>query len=645
MSSPRALALPSLFEFFGRGGLLQKALPAFENRPSQLEMARAVEEALRDRRHLFVEAGTGTGKTLAYLIPALRSGRRVIVSTGTRNLQEQLVFKDIPLAERALDRRLNVVCMKGRSNYACRQKIADFERQPELLDEGGPDQLIAVREWVRTSIAGDRSELESLPEKSLLWERLNARRETCTGQKCPSFETCFLTEMHRRAMEAELVVVNHHLFFADLVLKKNDVPGVLPPYDAVIFDEAHEIEDIAGQYFGVSASTYQVEDLCRDADTTLKREQALTPQLGQLLLRLREWSNQFFNALGGGEGDGRKPFGNRAEFVENNGKLWSRLSRGLQSLKGNLEGVRGAPEELHLLGRRTGELHRTLDYLLTADDPGAVFWYERRGRGVFLQATPIQISELLRNVLFTAVDTVVLASATLAVNHSFDYIRDRLGAEHARETIVASPFDFSRQSLLYIPAELPDPRALDFQAEAAIEIERVLIASRGRAFVLCTSYDQMNALHALLEPRLPFPILLQGTAPRYLLLERFRTTANAVLFATSSFWQGVDVQGEQLSCVIVDRLPFAPPGDPVTAARIRDLNQQGRNAFMEYQVPQAVLALKQGFGRLIRSACDRGVLVLLDPRILRQRYGTVFFESLPSYALTSDFGEVKAFFS
>ncbi len=646
-SPPRPDALPDAYRVLGRNGLLARAHPAFEFRSGQLAMAKAVTAALDDRRHLLLEAGTGTGKTLAYLVPALRSGRRVLISTGTKNLQEQLVFKDVPLLERTLGHALNVVCMKGRNNYACRQKIADLELQPTLLDTEELGQYRRIRSWAETSTQGDRAELEFLDEHAPLWEHLNARRETCTGQKCARFDSCFLTTLHQRALAADLVVVNHHLFFADLTLKQRDLPGVLPPYEAVIFDEAHELEAIAGQYFGVAASSYQVEDLARDVDAVLRLHSLWTPELGARATAAREFTVALLAAVASAVGprDGRHALLERDQFLEDNLELYDHALGSVVGLRAALESIPDRPEPVHALGRRIDDLRIRLAYLLESHDRGVVYWCERRGRGVFLQATPIAVDALLRAHLFETVDTVVLTSATLAVDGDFSYLRQRLGVEHAREEVVPSPFEYERQALLYLPPGLPDPRAPEFGAAAADEIEQLVRLSQGRAFVLCTSYEQMRNLHRRLESRWPFPSLLQGSAPRHVLLERFRATPNAVLFATSSFWQGVDVQGEQLSCVIIDKLPFASPGDPVVAARIHALNEAGRNAFFEFQVPEAVLALKQGFGRLIRSASDRGVLALLDTRILRQRYGKMFLESLPPYRRTSDLEEVREFFA
>ena len=636
-------AAPSFHRFFGRGGLLQQAHPGYEFRPGQVEMAEAVAQALEERRHLLIEAGTGTGKTLAYLLPVLLGQRRVLLSTGTRNLQEQLVAKDVPLLARALGRELRVVSMKGRGNYACKVKIEQMEAQPTLLEREELDHYRRIRAWAAGSVAGDQAELDFLPDNHPLWQRLNARRETCTGGKCPRFDQCFLTLLHQRASEADLVVVNHHLFFADLMLKRQELPGVLPPYDAVVFDEAHELESTAGQYFGVGVSSHQVEDLARDAAATLRQLDCNPAELQPRCERLRIDAQKLFLALGAREG--RAPLDRKQEFLDQHADAYDGFMQAAAHLEAGLQALDDKPEEIHNLLRRLAEARAKLAYVLESEEEGVVYWIERRGRGVFLQASPIDVSERLREMLFEATDTVILTSATLAVEGQFDYVRQRLGIQHAREQVVASPFRYAEQALLYLPAHLPPPTAEGYASAAAEEIAAILAASRGRAFVLCTSLAQMRWFHQRLAGRLAFPLLLQGEAPRHVLLERFRATPGAVLFATSSFWQGVDVQGEQLSCVIVDRLPFASPGDPVVAARIAALREQGRNPFAEFQVPEAVLALKQGFGRLIRSSRDRGVVALLDARIRSKGYGQQFLRSLPEYRVTGELAEVEAFFA
>jgi ATP-dependent DNA helicase DinG len=682
----------SLYQFFAPGGLLARTHPAYEFRRGQLQMAQAIEQALEEKRHLIVEAGTGTGKTLAYLMPVIHSGKRVIISTGTKNLQEQLFYKDVPFLEQALfgdhvgtdlrqapgklsaagqgPGRLSVCYMKGRNNYLCRKKLYDLTDQPVLSGLQEIEQYRAVAAWEKTTATGDRAELAELPEASALWHKLDARSDACIGQKCSEWERCFITEMRRRGMESDIIIVNHHLFFADLAIKlqAEGAPdaGILPEAAAVIFDEAHELEDVAGNYFGISVSNLRVEDLARDVEASLQHNRMLSASFSGALGSLRERSQFFFSLLPPGEG--RFAFESRREFLEENGDEFLALNQALTRLAGELEGLPQKPEEIFNFVRRAQELQVQLSFAMESDDRNTVFWIERRGgrgrtnspqrhrdtekttegpqgrQNVFLQATPIDVGPILRECLWSKLECAVLTSATLAVGGGFEYIRQRLGLEHARESVLPSHFDYENQALFYVPPDLPDARTPQFTALAAARIRQLLEITRGRAFVLFTSYAQMNDIYQRLLGELEFPMLRQGDAPKSALLEEFRLTPNAVLFATSSFWQGVDVQGEQLSCVIIDRLPFAVPSDPVVAARVKAIDADGGNAFFQYQVPAAVITLKQGFGRLIRSLHDRGLLVLLDNRILKKQYGRVFIESLPNYKRTTDMRVVEEFF-
>ena len=654
-------ALPTLHAFFAPGGILANSALPYEYRPGQLDMARAVERALEERRHLIVEAGTGTGKTLAYLLPALRTGRRVIISTGTKALQDQLFFRDIPFLESLLG-ELKVCYMKGRANYLCRHKLVTLTTHPILSGLEEIDQYHQISEWEKTTETGDRAEIAGLPESSPLWSRLDARSEACLGSTCPDYQRCFVTEMRRKAQESDIVIVNHHLFFADLAVRQlaSGAPdaGVLPEAGAVIFDEAHELEEVASNYFGLSVSNLRFEDLVRDVEAMIKKSDSYASPTNTAILvssqQLRDRARMFFSQLPvapGGRQDGRQPFDNREEFLETRGDLYLSVKNNLTRLESELDQVRGV-DEAPGLRKRVTNLRVELEFLLESTSGNMVYWLERRLSGglhkqtriTFLQATPIDVSGLLDEQLFQRFSTVVLTSATLTVQGSFEHIRGRLGLADARELVVPSHFRYRDQALLYLPPEMPDPRAPEFQTAASRCIQRVLEITKGRAFCLFTSYSQMRDLYERLLPVLDYPILLHGSAPRNTLLEQFRETPNAVLFGTASFWQGVDVQGEALSCVIIDRLPFAVPNDPVVAARMKFIEEAGGKPFFDYQVPSAVIALKQGFGRLIRSLDDRGVLVLLDPRIRQKSYGQAFLESLPPYRVTRTITDVQAFF-
>jgi ATP-dependent DNA helicase DinG len=658
-------------DVFAPAGILAAAIPDFEPREGQIEMARAVERVFTDGGVLLAEAGTGTGKTLAYLVPAILSRERVLVSTGTKNLQEQIYFKDIPALRDALGIPFTATYMKGRANYLCLHKL------DQLSDSFGPAShdvfLPIIREWSRRTETGDRAELEELPEDLPFWNEVSATAETCLGQECTRYQECFVTQMRQRAAASDVVIVNHHLLCADAAVRKSAFGEVIPACNHAILDEAHQLEDVATQYFGYSLSTYRLEELARDSERLAIgciEDHKTTDDIAKATERLRDHTKHFFTELTfAHRGDGRARSEERirvsVQTLAPAADAAAHLSGALEILQATLalidtrrpaasaaddgDGGSAASEtmvdQIAALVRRCGEIRDDLRFLLRAAEAEFVYFVEFRGRGVFLRASPIDVSAILRELLFDRMKTAVLTSATLTVDGSFEYVRDRLGIRHADEIRLASEFDFSRQAILYLPSRMPDPRSADFTMAAGREVIAILKRTEGRAFVLFTSYASMRSVLALAEMALDYPIFSQGTAPRSQLLKQFRETPNAVLFATSSFWQGVDVIGEALSCVIIDKLPFASPGDPITAARIDAIRARGGDPFGEYQVPLAILALQQGLGRLIRHRRDRGVLAVLDPRLKTKSYGRRFVASLPAAPIVHDLTQVSAFLS
>lgn len=648
-------------EIFGAGGLIAKYHKNYEHRLGQIKMAEAVLRAFEQKKHLIVEAGTGTGKTMAYLVPAIAAAiaerKRVVISTGTKNLQEQLMEKDIPFLQKVMPKKFTAAYMKGRSNYACLYKIKKAESQPILEGLDEMDYFDEVRQWSRETETGDRAELVNLPENISFWSRINAKSETCLGQKCPDYEACFVTKMRERAEDADVVIVNHHLFFADLNVRGNQYGKVLPDYGAVIFDEAHLIEDIAADYFGFQVSSFQIDELVRDADSLPITDAAATRELTKLGAKIIGLADQFwvrFTQTRNGQ-DGRFPLIKNAfaqkmaggEIVPTPlGEAYFALDSALERLETGTDVYAEKMPEAESLLKRTRQARFDLDFICTQSEKNYVYWLEKRGRGMFLRASPIDVSNLLQDKLFEKTETVVLTSATLSAGGKFNYIKDRLGLEDKKtETLLApSAFNYEKQAIIYIPKAMPDPRAPEYTQMAASEIIKLLQITRGRAFVLATSNYSMNALYELVSMRVNYPCLVQGSMSKAGLLERFRKTPNAVLFATSSFWQGVDVQGEQLSCVIIDKLPFAVPSDPIVAARTKFIDENGGKSFFDYSVPQAIITLKQGIGRLIRSKTDKGVIALLDTRLRTKSYGKDFINSLPKTKVTADLNDVAKIF-
>jgi ATP-dependent DNA helicase DinG len=661
----------SLREVLGPGGGLSRVLPGYEPRAPQLAMAASVEDALSHGRALVIEAGTGTGKTLAYLLPAARSGLKVVVSTATKTLQEQLADKDVPLL-RALGVDTKVAFLKGRQNYLCLLRFEQFLRNPTFAVREEAALFEGVTAWAETTETGDRAELTELPDNLASWRDLSASADQCLGAKCAHYDRCFVFRMRRHAAEADVIVVNHHLFFADLALRTSSAgdagAAVLPEYDAVVFDEAHAVEEVATEHFGAQLSSFRVSELARDALKALQSRPQLLEAAG-LATRLSREGRDFFDLAMDTAQQRQTP---RMKSSRNEGPLpvqsdnarWALLPGALgpaeferQKLV-ELTRALGAAlsntgdEELALLERRCLALGADLALFSEAQrGPDLIHWAESRAGHLFLHASPIDVAGLLQDKLYDRIGPVVFTSATLAVGGQLEYFARRVGL--ADETgplfplqteVLASSFDYESNAALYLPRQMPDPQDPAFPEAVADELRGLLPITQGRAFVLFTSLRNMRTVHAMLADELPWQVLLQGEAPKAQLLKRFRDKPS-VLFASQSFWEGVDVPGEALSLVVIDKLPFASPGEPIVAARIDRLRAEGHDAFYGYQVPQAALALKQGFGRLIRSATDRGIVAVLDGRMTRKGYGRLFVDSLPRCRVLRSVEEAGDFWS
>jgi ATP-dependent DNA helicase DinG len=650
-------------EWFGPDGRLARSLPQFEHRSGQQQMARAVLDALDRRRHLIVEAGTGTGKTLAYLIPAVLSGERVVVSTATKTLQDQLLHKDVPLLEERLGLRASACALKGRDNYLCRLRLRDAVSRPGL-DPSSAAALRLVADWSRETPTGDRGEIADLPEDVSLWPQISAKADTCLGTRCPDYADCFLTRARQHAFESRLVIVNHHLYFADLALREHAFGQILPDHRIAIFDEAHEMEEIAQQYFGRSVSTFRLRELTGDLERLGGRDPAVREAArgrgAKIAAAARELLGRFAGAGarfrivapgGAARSAGRGGAGGQGRDVRAAGRIsaepaWAEdLLDRLADLGERLRSLPERSEEAEALARRAGEIGADLAFILSGADPTHVCWGEERSGGFILRATRVDVAGPLADLLFAQRDTVILTSATLSIGGSFEFVRRSLGIAEADEAIIASPFDYPSQAILYTPRRMPEPRAPGHLDRLQEEILSLLDISRGRAFLLFTSYATLEATRLrLAAAALPYPLLCQGDEPKNALLERFRSTPGAVLLGTTSFWQGVDVPGEALSLVVIDKLPFDVPTDPLVEARLERIEKSGGSSFRDYSLPAAVIMLKQGLGRLIRSRTDHGVLAVLDPRLRTRSYGRTFLASLPDFGVTDRLDAVAAFF-
>jgi ATP-dependent DNA helicase DinG len=640
-------------DLLGPGGGLARAIPHYEDRAEQREMSAAVARALDDERPLIVEAGTGTGKTLAYLVPALASGKRVVVSTGTRALQDQIARHDVPLLRSILVRPFSAVVLKGVSNYVCRRKLAELGATNAARKT--PDVSIeALVDWAADSETGDRAEVEWLAEAAPLWADATTTPDARIGPRCPYFERCFVTQARRLAEHAQLVLVNHHLYFADRALRASSSGArILPDHDAVIFDEAHQLEDVATEHFGARISTHKLAELVRDAELVLAGMPLWTGRAADDTIRTVERAGialfaQLRVALAADAAyDGRVPLpAGLFEHAERQ-LAWFKLDTALEDLARTAEAESEPPPEPHAephgdaepdgesgaraalsgVARRARALRDDLAMIAEQRHRSHVYWGETRPTGTFLTASPIDVADLIRRHILRAGPTPVLTSATLTAAGSFDYTRRRLGLDDADELVVASPFDYTRQAMLYVPRDLP-PATEGFSAAAAARTLELLAITHGRAFLLFTSHRTLREAAGRLAG-MPFPRLVQGDGPRAGLIDRFRATPNAVLLGTSSFWEGVDVPGDALSLVVIDKLPFAPHTDPLIAARMQATAEAGLDPFAAIQLPAAAIALKQGFGRLIRRRDDRGIVAILDGRIVTRGYGRVFLDSLP----------------
>ncbi|MCQ4163765.1 ATP-dependent DNA helicase [Tahibacter harae] len=627
-------------ELLGADGVFAREVPGFAPRAAQQQMAAAVAEAMDERHILIAEAGTGTGKTFAYLVPAVLSGKRVIVSTGTKTLQDQLFHRDLPRVRQVTGARLKAALLKGRANYVCLYRLDQTHRDGRLASREQVAQLQELRAWSQRSSSGDRNEIAAVPEDSPLWPRVTSTTENCLGADCPMFNDCFVVKARRAAQEADLVVVNHHLLFADLSIKQEGFGEILPGAHAFILDEAHQIPELAGQFFSVSFSTRQLQELGSDAEAECGSVTGSFALLREPIAATASAIRRTRLAL-----DKLPARGAFTAIEEDRFALAElrELQQALQALEAVLASQAERSRGLGALHERAQGLVERLDQVLDGGARDWIHWYELSSQGFSLHATPLDLAPPLRSLRQQSRAAWILTSATLSVAGDFNHFARQLGLDDPVTLSLPSPFDYARQALTYLPRGLPDPNTQDYTDRVVDAALPVLAASRGRAFLLFTSHRALRRAAERLAA-LPYPLFVQGTGPRHQLLNAFRASGNGVLLGAASFWEGVDVVGEALSCVIIDKLPFAAPDDPVLEARLAAMREAGGNPFVQWQIPTAVIALKQGAGRLIRDVNDRGVLVLCDPRLTSRPYGKLFLKSLPPMPLTRELGDVQDFF-
>lgn len=632
--------MTDIADLLGERGPLARHVSGFAPRSEQQVMARAVADTIADGAHLVVEAGTGTGKTFAYLMPVLQSGCRAIISTGTRHLQDQLFNKDLPVVRKALAAPVSAALLKGRSNYLCLHRLATAAGSGRLRGRQLHD-LETVRAWAERTRHGDMAELGSVPEDSPVWPQVTSTADNCLGQECEHFQDCHVVKARRNALDADVIVINHHLLFADMVLREEGFGELLPGVDAFIIDEAHQLPEVAATFFGITLSSHQLRDLVRDLRLEFQRESGDLQDLTDTADRVEGLLPRLRLALG--QSDRRAAWSEVAGSAELAASLET-LAATLQELTEWLAGIAERGKGIESCLQRAGILSARLQHLMQPDSGEYIHWFESYRNSFRLNLTPLNVAEVFRDCLERLPSAWVFTSATLAVGDSFSHFTGQLGISDAGTLKLDSPFNYADNTLLLLPQHMPAPNERHYTGEVIGVAREVIVASGGRAFILFTSHSALRAAAAAFEQDLDYPLLVQGSAPRAELLDRFRAHGNAVLLGTSSFWEGVDVRGEALSCVIIDKLPFGSPGEPVLQARIEALREQGMNPFMDFQLPQAVIALKQGVGRLIRDHEDRGVLVLCDPRLLGKPYGRIFLNSLPDMPRTRSMDDVRSFF-